>query len=302
MSGAIAARCLADAGIAVAVFDKGRGVGGRMATRRASEGGPVFDHGAQFMRARGAAFADRLADWRARGVAAPWGEADRYVGIPGMTAPVRDLLAGLPVHSERTVTGLVRDGSGWRLTLAEAADGQRFDAVAVSFPAPQTARLLAASGLSLPGLDRATYAPCWSLMLAFDEDPAFDAPEIGDATGPVAAVFREDSKPGRAAGGTRLVLHGLPAWSRAHLEDTRDQVTAALLDALAAAAGRRVAPIYAAAHRWRYAMVETALGQDCLYDPASGLGACGDWCLGGRIEAAFDSGTALAARLVAVLG
>jgi renalase len=48
-------------------------------------------------------------------------------------------------------------------------------------------------------------------------------------------------------------------------------------------------------------MVETALGEPCLYDPAQRLGAAGDWCLGPRIEAAFDSGRALGERIVADL-
>jgi renalase len=53
------------------------------------------------------------------------------------------------------------------------------------------------------------------------------------------------------------------------------------------------------AHRWRYALVETPLGQACLWDDAARLGVCGDWCLGGRIEAAHDSGTALARAVLA---
>ena len=48
-------------------------------------------------------------------------------------------------------------------------------------------------------------------------------------------------------------------------------------------------------------MVETALGHPCLYDPAQRLGAAGDWCLGPRIEASFDSGRALADRIAADL-
>ena len=53
------------------------------------------------------------------------------------------------------------------------------------------------------------------------------------------------------------------------------------------------------AHRWRYALVEQAAGLPCLWDGAALLGACGDWCLGGRVEAAFDSGRALAACILA---
>jgi hypothetical protein len=302
LSGAVAARRLAEAGFAVAVFDKGRGIGGRMATRRVSAPALAFDHGAQFLRARGPAFAACLADWAARGIAAPWDEPGRFVGTPGMTAPVRDLLAGLPVQSGRTVTGLARDASGWRLDVAEAPVAERFDALVVSFPAPQILRLLEASGLSLPDLDRPVYAPCWTLLVALDGPAPFEAPYRTCTEGPIATVSRDESKPGRQGGPVRLVVHASPAWSRAHLEDSRESVEAALIAALGTLAGRPVTPLYASVHRWRYAMVETPLGRDCLYDPALRLGACGDWCLGGRVEAAFDSGAAVAARLVADLG
>ena len=49
---------------------------------------------------------------------------------------------------------------------------------------------------------------------------------------------------------------------------------------------------YAAAHRWRYAMVTKPLGQPFLN--AGSLYAGGDWALGPRVECAFDSGTAIA--------
>lgn len=50
LSGLVAARSLAASGHDVSVLDKGRGVGGRLATRRI--GDAVLDHGAQFFTVR----------------------------------------------------------------------------------------------------------------------------------------------------------------------------------------------------------------------------------------------------------
>ena len=56
----------------VLVLDKGRGVGGRAATRR-WDGVPV-DHGAQFFTVRTWAFWAQTARWLAHGVCRPWAE------------------------------------------------------------------------------------------------------------------------------------------------------------------------------------------------------------------------------------
>lgn len=301
MAGAIAARRLAEAGLSVTVFDKGRGPGGRMATRRTGDGALSFDHGAQFLRAHGDAFSRQLADWRMRGVVGDWDAVDGAVGTPGMTAPVRDLLAGIEIRSGRTVTGIARSGSGWRLAVTADPDDTVFEALAVGFPAPQVAALLAAGGLSLPGLDRAAYAPCWSVMLACGRDCAVPGGALADAGGPIGQIFREDTKPGRSTATVRLVVHAAPAWSRAHLEEAPEDVADAVIQAIRLQMDATFAPLHVGAHRWRYALVETALDQDCLYDPSLRLGACGDWCLGPRVEAAYDSGSALAARIIADL-
>ena len=64
-----------------------------------------------------------------------------------------------------------------------------------------------------------------------------------------------------------------------------------------------VAPDPARAHalalRMRYQGYRPSVVRDASGAVAEArLGACGDWCLGARVEAAFDSGNALAAHLL----
>ncbi len=56
------------------------------------------------------------------------------------------------------------------------------------------------------------------------------------------------------------------------------------------------------AHRWRHALVEQPLGLPCLVDEEISAGACGDWCIAPRVEAAFESGRALAHSLLPMVG
>ena len=305
IAGATAARRLHESGWRVVLVDKGRGVGGRMATRRV-DADRRFDHGAQYFTARDPRFAAAVEAWVARGVAAPWGEAGWFVGTPAMTAPVRDLIHGLEAIVACTVARLIRDGTAWRLADAEGgsiAGDRSFDALLLTCPAPQTAALLATAGIVLPGLERVRYAPCWALMLAHDGPAPFDGPALRfDEPGASAAwIARDGTKSGRGGDGT-LVVHASPAWSRAHLERSPAEAAELLRADVRRQPGFPALdrePIrYAAAHRWRYALVEQAVETPCFWRPGHRLGAGGDWCLGRRVEAAYLSGLALAERVL----
>ncbi|MDO9708414.1 NAD(P)/FAD-dependent oxidoreductase [Paracraurococcus lichenis] len=312
LAGLSCARALAARGASVRLLDKGRAAGGRLATRRAEAAGRVlqFDHGAQYLTARTEGFAALLRDCGA----APWGGPGRWVGMPGMSALPRALAAGLDLALERQVTAIEGRPGAWilrhlgaaglrpggpRPAEAPAAEGP-FDAVAVTLPAVQAAPLVTPHAPAWPArLAAVGMAPCWTVMAAFAERlPLPDAlrPEDG---GPVGWAARDSSKPGRPAGAECWVIQGSPAWSRTHLEETPEAVPAALLAALGTLAGTGLPPpLHAAAHRWRHSLVEAPLGEACLFDPELRLGLAGDWCLGGRAEAAFESGTALAAALL----
>ena len=55
---------------------------------------------------------------------------------------------------------------------------------------------------------------------------------------------------------------------------------------------------YLSLHRWLYARVESPVaGDGYLLDSENRLAACGDWCVGNRVEDAFTSGAALGRAL-----
>lgn len=301
----------------VTIFEKGRRPGGRVATRRA--GSAIFDHGAQFARARNSGFAVLMQRLQARGLMAPWAAAAPpnrapaeivWVGMPGMSAlpgaMAADLvISGANLLTERHVAWLHEDNSIRHLPADEARpgstsefEGERtapFDAILLALPAPQAGPLLATRRHPFAArLSDVSLAPCWAVMASFAERIAAND-VIRPSDGPLAWIARNSARPGQAAATSdNWVLHAGAPWSRAHLEDEPTSVALALLAAFHQQTGSAVAPIHSVAHRWRYALVEAALGHPFLWDPAAGIGVCGDWCLGPRIEAAFESGEALA--------
>jgi hypothetical protein len=317
IAGLAAAQVLAAAGQSVTLIDKGRGVGGRLATRR-SDWGP-FDHGAQYLTARDPDFVLQLKQWCNAGAAARWDarfvrgapgaltpiSAERYVGTPGMSAIAKQMATTLeaaplpPQARGRSVLGervtLISGTPGeWSLTTETGQSFGPFRRLIVTVPPDQAAPLLDAPAPGLAAIARsAVMAPCWAAMVAFDRPVPvdWDAADLTDS--PLSWVARDSSKPGRPAG-ERWVLHGAPAWSAAHLEETTDQAAAALLAAFQDLTPTAT-PVALIGHRWRYAQPMPALAPEVRTE--AGISLAGDWCQAPRVEGAWLSGVA-AARAV----
>ena len=296
MAGVACARILRDAGCGVLVLDKGRGLGGRMATRRTDRG--PLDHGAPWLAARRDGFAAAVGGMVAAGCAAPWTGPDGralHVGLPGMSGALRAMAGGIERRQGHEVREALREGAGWRLAV-EGPEGVveiAADLLVSTVPVPQARALLGDE----PGLPEAMapvrMSPCWTL-LAWRDGPA---PLPLRHEGDVAWLSDEGTKPGRAAGG--VVLQATQGWTAPRLELGRDEA-AAELAALLAEATDGPAPEWISAHRWRYSRTEVALGRPFLAAP--GLRVGGDWCLGPRVEDAWESGTAIARDLLAAGG
>jgi len=311
MAGLTCAQALNLAGLRISVFDKGRGPGGRMSTRRMEPW--HFDHGAQYLTAREPEFQAQVRAWEALTIVQPWtgrivrfrhgvlqplqGGELRYVGVPGMSAIVRYLTRELDVHYDTQVSTVTPHAHGWRLQNIAGADLGVFQVVVLALPAPQTVELII--GLS-PIAARAVVkmAPCWSIMLGFNRtlEFPFDGAFMDDPA--LAWAARNNSKPGRPPA-EAWTLHATREWSAEHLELGGEQVAARLLASFASAVNeKRLFPMTRIYHRWRFAQAVESVGEAYLYDPERRLGACGDWCLEGRIEAAWRSGRALALRIL----
>lgn len=300
MAGLSCAAGLRGIGHEVTLLDKGRGPGGRMATRRIDTpvGQVAFDHGAQYFTARDPGFCQQVAKWAAQGLAAPWPlpSADAWIGTPSMNAVIRVMAEGLDVRWGVHVDRMERADDGWVLHAGAAACGQ-FDAVVLAVPAEQALPFLSLHDFVMAReVMLARSQPCWTAMFAFAEPVDTSRDMIRDV-GALGWAARNAAKPGRS-GPEGWVVQARPEWSQAHLEATPDEIAPALLRELARVLGTRLPPpVAATAHRWRYAM-SAGLGHGALWNAALGLGACGDWLLGPRIECAWLSGQQLARQIM----
>jgi len=260
MAGLMAARELAERGWNIAVVDKGRGVGGRMATRRMAGG--RLDHGAQYFTARDSRFAAMVTLWRAAGVAETWCHGfdtahqghPRYRGRDGMTAIAKHMAEKLIVHRGTRVTRLEATGNSWTVRTDGDTCFQGAHLL-LTCPVPQTLEILTASSLDLPastlaGLREIEYDPCFALMLALSGPSQLPSPGGLEPDDPMIDWIADNQQKGISP--TPLItVHATAAFARAHLEEAPEQVAETMIE--------RVAPMLGAEildhqlHRWKYA-------------------------------------------------
>jgi len=331
MAGAACAHALVQAGHAVQVFDKSRGPGGRLATRRlewADRSGQAFttrlDHGAVGITAQSPAFrafvdqalqAGWLGVWSPRlgPGSLPLDEGlPLHVSMPDMPSLCRRLLPGAATHWASAVDRLHRSPQGWQVDAGGQRHGAHFDAVVLAVPPAQAAPLLN------PHRDDwarhaalAPMQPCWTMMGVADAPVDASGPAAAPAqgwdlarppSGPLGCVLRSDASPGRVRvpGQAHWVVHARAGWSRRHLEQTPAWVQQQLQRALADYLDQPVMWQHCTVHRWRYALPAVqrpATADACWWDADQGLGVCGDFLGGTGVEGAWLSAQALSAAV-----
>lgn len=335
IAGLACARTLMQAGHHVMLFEQADAVGGRMAVHPTSHGS--FDAGVQYFTVRDPRFEQVLAldpalcrPWSATTIrmldsagrvahTTPPHRESHWVATPHMQSlpalwakPLAD--AGRLQLGCR-VTAIERDRldhGRWQLQTESTQDPSEqavhagFDQVLLALPAPLAYALLAptgCAGLHCEALDAIDIAPCWTVHLTFAQA---QQPGLG-TLGPdwnaarsthhrIAWLARESSKPGRSAT-ERWTVQASPAWSHEHRHDDAPRIQAKLQKAFAEITGIHATPSHVGSRFWPHAQTMSALGHPFLWNPETGLGVCGDWCLGARVEDAFISGLELALKV-----
>ena len=310
LCGATAAAELVRSGHDVSVFDKGRSVGGRMSSKRTEAG--YLDMGAQYFTARSVTFQRQVQSWLDAGCVEVWDcntasltqddgppaldsspdQQLRYIGTPSMQAPVKAVLAGIPVMTNCRIHALQRHAASWTLIDESGERHTGFASVLLTVPPAQAEQLLVASGL--PGLFTAPDSllePCWAVAVRTAETTRADA--VFCQHPKLRFISQQATKTGRRS---CYVLHFNATFSRDNLEQPPEFWFAQAVDVLQSALGIEGVIEPFAAHRWLYASQHPELEPPGLIALADGkLWLGGDWSYGGRVENAWLAGMDLAA-------
>lgn len=325
LAGLSAARALSDHGLDVTVFEKSRGLGGRMSTRRTDEFGQ-FDHGAQYFTARDPRFRKYVNEWQQLGVVARWpapksnqkiavikngtlksesNSQERFVATPAMNSIAKHLASDLNVVLQTRIAKIKPVAGGHELRDDNDDARGSFAAVVTSAPAEQTCELLTNYRSLKSEVERIEMRPCWATMVSLERPLTANwvGAFIHDSF--LSWVARNSTKPKRTNNRSKnenLVLHAQPNWTAEHWEDDPESVASLMMQEFWRASDTKPVPvIYKKSHRWKYALAKEPASNECFFDEQLQIGACGDWANGSRVEGAFLSGMAIAGRLLGTL-
>jgi renalase len=312
MAGLMAAHTLHRAGISPIVLDKGRGVGGRMSTRRF--GGATFDHGAQFFTVRTDTIQTWVERWQANGDAALWshgfvngngdlpsGKNPRYRGTHGMTSIPKALAAGLPdVRVSHQVTEIIADEHGWRVTVKRLDDDSLHiftaDTLMMTPPAEQSLALMVQ--VALPeavkaALQAITFKPSFAVMLRLDRPSTVPVPGAVQLNGEPISWISDNQQKG-ISDVPAVTIHAGAQFTREHYDDDREAVAAKLIAAARPYLGD--AEIQETQiHRWKFSQPEVMHPEPALVSATPyPVAFAGDAFEGARVEGAALSGIAAA--------
>jgi predicted NAD/FAD-dependent oxidoreductase len=295
LAGLTCARELTQAGRSVTVFEKARGPGGRLSSRRHLSS--TFDLGAQELSAQHSGFAEQLRVWKAEGCLQPWkgcGDLTSWVGSPRMSALPRHHSKGLNLITATRITHLqATDDKQWSLLDASGKVWGPFTQVVLATPASQALSLIGQASVSLQRLlVQVKEDPVWVAYFALQSSSSTQT----NCHQPVSSFLRRasllNSKPGQESELQRWVVEATPQWSQQHLDLPKAEVARRLFNIWANDIATELPsqPHLLKAHRWLYGSTSTYLQQDFLEDTEQQLFVCGDFCQGFTAEAAWQSG------------
>jgi predicted NAD/FAD-dependent oxidoreductase len=289
--------------VRITLFEKARGVSGRMSTRYHNV--HMFDHGAQYFTARSPEFQAFLAPFIAEGTVQEWQPRvltltpdappykrdwfePHYVASPRMNSLCAALASTQQVKVNTEIAHLMKQDDRWLLHDKNGGVHEA-DWVISTAPAPQTAALVAPLGLWQDEWRAVEMLPCITLMVGLHTPLSlpFDAAKVKSSA--LDWIACNHSKPNRADTPC-LIAHSTAAWAAEHIEQDPAHLHILLLEAL-----QRFIPLtqeniaYITAHRWRYADVGTPCTSPFLLDSGRHIAACGDWGVAGKVEGAFLS-------------
>lgn len=319
LTGLSIARQLRGQNMDITLFDKSRGVSGRMATRRLTLTQQTlrFDHGVPGLTSDQAVALAALAEptnppldaLLPRGANTPPDTTTAKQPLRTVPEGVNQigkwLAGGLDVQLQATVASAHQQavGAPWRLSLAENTPyPDAFDLLVLTTPPHQAANILTTNGSpfisNLIAAELIALKPqgCWTAMWVTSTQ--LTGPVLVHPNSEIVERIVCEHQKGRDCGDLGVyTLQAHRSWSQQRIDTEPRQVGAELQQEIESSSLTLGHIMHQQMHRWLYAGVQEPLGRPCLVDRSRKLICAGDWCLGNDIDSALSSAAAAVAEI-----
>jgi renalase len=300
IAGASCAGTLAAAGWEVDVFEKARGAGGRLSTRRLEEGWATL--GSPFISAKRNPFRSQLRDWARKGWLTPlrdvmhgranksWAQAqlqNHYTPLIEPSQLVRQMLGEVRLHTSTSVSAI----QPRTIILENGQTMSNYDCVICSVPVPQAIPLLGALPRLVERLGDVHYRPIWSFLMRWEGGPAADVIKFDDHL--IDLAVRQSG-----SGKDLWMVHSSHEFAETYINASQMEASTRAASALMGLLGLPWPVEVEVSHLWRYAKPEASIGGFWLGDRENRVALIGDGIAGAGVERAWESGVRLAESLV----
>jgi predicted NAD/FAD-dependent oxidoreductase len=298
----------------VKIFEKSRGVGGRMSTRK--ETPYIFDHGAQFFKIKTNECKNFFSPLFAQEIIQPWSfklayfegnhlreikiikNADKfYVGVPNMDSILKYISRDCNVVLETKIKKIKRKNGKWEFYDQNEKSHGIYDWVILTLPAEQSLNLISNKISFYPYLEKIKMKGCYSLMVGINKSLQLDFDAAFIEKKDIAWLALNDSKPSRMK--TRcLLINSSYEYATKNINTPKDKVLEYLLNISSNLINYNLfKSSFIKLHQWRYAEAECSPKENYFIDHENKIAICGDWLVNSRVEGAFLSANELSKEI-----
>ena len=298
----------------VKVFEKSRGVGGRMSTRK--ETPYIFDHGAQFFKIKTSDFKNFLSELFSQQIIQPWNfrlayfdgqnlskiksikdEDKFYVGVPNMDTIIKHLSKNCNVILNTKIEKIIKENHKWNLYDQNKKSYGKYDWVVLSLPANQSLELITEKISFYPLIEKIKMKGCFSLMIGMSEslNLDFDAALIQNED--IAWFAVNNSKPSRM-NNYCLLINSSYEYASKNINTSKEKVLKHLLNISSKFINYDLLKSnMIKIHEWRYVEAKCSPKENYFIDHKEKVAVCGDWLINSRVEGAFLSANELSKEI-----
>ena len=297
------------------VFEKSRGVGGRIATRRAEP--YQFNHGAQYFKIENKEFKDFLQPLILNKIIKPL-EANQieifnkkvikrtkiynkqyFTAESKMNSVVKYLINNnFSIKLLCKIEKILKENDNWFIVDSDKVSYGPYDWLFITIPPNQAQEILYNNFKFLDIIKKLKMRSCYSLMLGFDKIKEFDFD---------TALFLDEDVRWLSISKKilekkeyyNLLINSSYNFAEQNINGSKDKISDYLIKLVSNILKCELNNYqHKALHFWKYAMSEKNNNLGSLLDEDLKIIVCGDWCMNGKVEGGFLSAKDAAKKLI----